>query len=144
MSRLTPEIEQRIEDYHQDGYITLAEAKLITAYFIHVDFKATAKAHGIMKKSVTAVLAKLKRDGVLIKVDEGYELTFDYGTIKREPTPLPTAADMGLEMSKEERAWMLKNYHEYKNKRSEAARILKRSKYDVCRMAIVLKLDQRN
>ncbi|KHF33440.1 hypothetical protein CM49_04388 [Paenibacillus sp. P1XP2] len=145
MPKLEPEIGQRIDYLLEDGYITRSEAKLLEAYFTHETRAGIAHALRMQKGSVNSVLSTLKRAGVLMHNGEGYELSFDNDTINRVPkVGPPIQADPDLVMTEKERKWMLENYGKYRKNRSEAARILGRSKFDICRMAIALGIDQKN
>lgn len=71
MSKLTPEIEQRIENYHQDGFISRAEATMLTSYFLHNDTKVAARVLKILHESLKSMLSKLRKDGILLKTETG-------------------------------------------------------------------------
>lgn len=148
MPKIDPVINAKIDEYHEDGYLTNREVDVLKAYFSHKTRKGAAHAVRILVGSLSSMLSVLKRDGVLIQVKRGsYELNEDVESIKRgltPPPPLPAQIVDTVAMSEKEREWMNANYKNYKNNRSGAARILNRSKYDVCRMAIELRLDQKS
>ncbi|OIB04869.1 hypothetical protein AK95_14740 [Paenibacillus sp. LC231] len=143
--KLDPELKEQIEHYLHMDYITEAQSKILKSYFIFGNYPEAAIKIGMKKSSFIAVMSVLKQRNVLIRVGKGkYVLTDDETSIimpYRKPEELP---DPPLQMSEEEKEWMLQYYGDYKNNRSEAARILKRSKFDICRMAIELHLDSDN
>ncbi|MEK5477532.1 hypothetical protein NYE70_11365 [Paenibacillus sp. FSL R5-0407] len=144
MPKLDFEIKESIPQLLEDEYITRGEARILNAYFSSVSRKEAAKRLNIEINSLQSMLAKLVRDGVLIRISKGVlELTDDAITIKRKtPNSPPPVVETPLDISNEERKWMLQHYDG--RKRSEAAKKLGRSKYDICRMAIALGLDRKN
>ncbi|AOZ91589.1 hypothetical protein [Paenibacillus crassostreae] len=144
MPELTPEIESRIDNLLEDGYVSTVEARILKAYYTFDTQKEACHSLGMIPTSMSAILSGLSREGILIKMGRGqYEVTDDVGTIKKELPPPPDPIKTEVIMSKKERSWMLKNYKKF-GTRTQIARHLKRSKTDVIRMAIALKLDQKN
>ncbi|WP_055108920.1 hypothetical protein [Paenibacillus ihumii] len=142
MPVLDSDIEQKLEELREQEVIKPGEYKVLVAYFQCRTLSGTAKLTGRQKRSIAVTLSNLAKKGVLVKeTGEPYSLPGDDFEFIA-PDPGPVEADVAI--SDEERAWMLRNYRKYQRNRSEAARILKRSRHDVCRMAIALKLDKRN
>ncbi|MFU1797625.1 hypothetical protein ACM1RC_27425 [Paenibacillus azoreducens] len=145
MPKLDPEIREQIDYYLHQMHITNEHAKVLKAYFKYRNQKEAADALNINVSSFGGYMHSLTQRNILIKVGKGkFVINNDESQIipvvsrKIDIQPIPD-----LEMSESERKWMLENYVRYRDKRSEAARILGRSKLDVCRMAIELGIDQK-
>lgn len=144
MPKIDSDINAKIDDFLEKGYVSRGEARILKEYFTQENRPMVAQSLGISLSSLSTVLTTLKRNKVLcLTAERRYQLTDDPEACKKEPPP-PVVPVAKVAMSEEERAWMIANYKKYKGKRSEAARILKRSKFDLCRMAIELKIDQKN
>ncbi|QCT03765.1 hypothetical protein E6C60_3054 [Paenibacillus algicola] len=145
MSRLEPEIKERLEHFLGQGYISKGLYKILKAYFMHRDYTVAAIKANVSRGTFVAQMSALYKRNVLIRIQKGeYDLTHDEDSIILPPQKVEEPPEPPLQMSDTEREWMIKNYKGYRKNRSAAAQILKRSKFDICRMAIELKLDTRN
>ncbi|MPY20679.1 hypothetical protein [Paenibacillus glucanolyticus] len=145
MPDLDPEINERIEGLLNQEYITEDQSKVLKAYFMYgrsskvasekLNMHPTGFAHVTSSLAHRNILEKLGRGKFILADDES---AFIMPFVEPEIPPDPP-----LNMTEQEKNWMLENYSDYRSKRSEAARILKRSKFDICRMAIELKLDAK-
>lgn len=145
MPKLDPEINDRIEYFFNQEYITEDQSEILKAYFMYGRSTKAASSNLNMHPTTFAqVTSSLTQRNILEKLGRGkFILADDESAIimpYKEPELPP---DPPLNMTEQEKGWMLKNYKNYKGNRSEVARILKRSKFDICRMAIELKLDTR-
>ncbi|WP_160044746.1 hypothetical protein [Paenibacillus sp. USDA918EY] len=143
MPKLDPEIKERIDGLMAPEHITRAHGKVLKAYFEKGSIAEGAAKLDMQISSFYSVIKKLKQRNVLEQVARGkYVLATDESRIVTfQKVEFPS--DPPLSISPEEKEWMLKNYPKYRGKRSEVARILGRSKLDICRMAIELRLDQK-
>ncbi len=144
MPEINFELKDRIHQLMEDKHITPGEARVLDVFFVSRTRKEAARRLDIEVDSVNTILSRLVKRGVLLRLSPGVlAITDDDGTIHRpEPdTPPPPPKEVPLVISAAERKWMLKNYKNYT--RSEAAKALGRSKYDICRMAIALGIDQK-
>ncbi|TYA10967.1 hypothetical protein FRY98_24690 [Paenibacillus faecis] len=143
MSKIDFELKDRIYQLYEDDLITQREAEILTQVFSYPSRKEAAQKLGIEHQSLSACISKLIRDRVLIKVRKGVlKLTDDISAINRQISYAPPPPkEVPLVISDDERKWMLQHYDG--RKRSEAAKILGRSKYDINRMALALGLDRK-
>jgi len=144
MSKIDFELKDRIYQLHEDELITHREAEILTQVFSYPSRKEAAQKLGIEHHSLNSVLSKLIRERVLIRVSKGVlKLTDDVSEINRKIScALPPPKELPLVITDEERKWMLEDYDS--TNRSEAAKKLGRSKYDICRMAMALGMDRKN
>ncbi|WP_339271502.1 hypothetical protein NYE54_08365 [Paenibacillus sp. FSL K6-1330] len=145
MPDLDPEINERIEHLLNQEYITEDQSKVLKAYFMcGRSSKAASSKLNMHPTTFAQVTSTLVQRNILEKLGRGkFILADDESAIVMPYQEPEIPPDPPLNMTEQEREWMLENYSKYKNKRSEAARILKRSKFDICRMAIELKLDSK-
>lgn len=143
MSKIDFELKDRIYQLFEDELITKREAETLTQVFSTPSRKEAARRLGIEHHTLNASISKLIRDRVLIRVSKGVlKLTDDISAIDRRISYAPPPPkEEPLVISDDERKWMLQNYDG--RKRSEAAKKLGRSKYDINRMALALGLDRK-
>lgn len=146
MPKLDPEIKEQIEHYLHMDYITEAQSKILKAYFMYGrSSKAASSKLNMHPTTFAQVTSSLVQRNILEKLGRGkFILADDESAIIMPFIEPEIPPDPPLNMTEQEKAWMLQNYSDYRGKRSEAARILKRSKFDICRMAIELHLDSDN
>lgn len=141
MSKLNPETDEMINRLLAEDLITESQSELLQAFFMYETLQEKATSLGISTKAFSGVLSGLKRRKILLRQDPKgtFELNNDIEALISWRKPV----DVGpVNISDEERVWMLKNYRKYK--RSEVAKKLGRSKTDVIRMAMALGIDQKN
>lgn len=143
MPKLDPEIKEQIKFLLDQGHITEGQAKVLKAYFQYEKRIDAANAAGIKLGTIQGILSDLTNRAVLIKIKKG---AYIFNENEAEIIPLSRKVefppDLPLVITDEERKWMLKDYNG--RNRSEAAKKLGRSKYDINRMAIELGLDRNN
>ncbi len=145
MPELDPEINERIEHLLNQEYITEDQSKVLKAYFMYGrSSKVASSKLNMHPTGFSHVTSDLAQRNILEKLGRGkFILADDESAIIMPFVEPEIPPDPPLNMTDQEKDWMLKNYKKYKGKRSEVARILKRSKSDICRMAIELKLDSK-
>lgn len=143
MSELDFETRDQLHQLLEDGIITKREREIIAKLFISPSQSEAARRLGIELGTLNYAIKKLTADKVLIRVERAvFALNHDTASINRQiSNPLPPPEEPPLVMSDAERKWMIEHYDSAK--RTEAAKVLKRSKYDINRMALVLKLDRK-
>jgi hypothetical protein len=135
------DVESRIQWLLDEQWITGEEADVMQIYFRTKTIKKAAEIINMKLESFHKILAILVRKKVLIREKRGqYSLSTELPKhlVMQQPV-LPDAMKQPLVITPDERKWMRQNYHKYS--RSEVAKILGRSKFDVNRMAMSLKID---
>ena len=119
--------------------ITETQEGVLKAYVATRTIVRTVAACRMSHGKTKTALKQLEAIGVLQTLPASNRLVPTGVEYRVVPDP-EAESKMGykLVMSAEERAWMLANYNAYRRNRAEAARILGRSRFDVCMMAIKL------
>jgi len=146
MPKLDEEINERIEYLLNQDYITEDQSKVLKSYFMHGrSSKVASSKINMNPTSFAQVTSALVQRNILEKLGRGkFILSDDESAIIMPFVEPEIPPDPPLNMTEQEKEWMLENYKNYRGKRSEAARKLNRSKFDICRMAIELHLDSDN
>ncbi|GIO40164.1 hypothetical protein J41TS12_50250 [Paenibacillus antibioticophila] len=144
MPELDFETKDLLHQLQEDGLITRREREVIAKLYTTPSRKEAARRLGIERGSFNHLIYKLVTDHVLIRIRKNVlVLNSDPSSIKRNASyVLPPPEEVPLVMSDAERKWMIENYDS--TNRTQAAKALKRSKYDINRMALALKLDRKN
>lgn len=133
--------EKIITDHQAAGRITPHQAKVLSAYIELKSHPRVAERLNTDPGAIGSTLQSLRRKGIVTK--DGFRKP--YRLIDPETSTVEfVKPEIDIEISESERSWMYTEYPKYQRERSEAARILGRSRLDICRMAISLGIDLRN
>lgn len=143
-----------IAEYLAQRRISKHQAKILAEYVRFKNLTKVAKTLDLHPITVSNALVDLRRKGVLSKGKRGTPyilLPFKKpAPVAKKPVSTPVAQplemphDLPIGMSGEECDWMINEYPKYQRNRSEAARILGRTRLEVCQMAIALNIDLRS
>lgn len=132
-----------VREYRSCGRMSQYQAGVLAAYLeLGSTNKVAAKLH-LDTKTVSNVLYVLRKKGILTRDSR----RSPYRLLKPGEEPANNEipeVDCPAGMTNEELDWMLNEYPKYQKNRSEAARILGRSRAEICQMAIALKIDLRS
>lgn len=122
--------------------LTKMESDVYESYMKHRHIKKVSVHLNLNTHSVNRYMRALVEDGVMsYSESKGYRTTgqkYRVGTLYERQKQRSDNRD-AVQMTEHERDWMLKHYKP--RNRSQAAQALNRTRYEICDMAIQLKID---
>lgn len=130
--------------------ITPKEDQVLQAYKHSGTMKVTAELCELSRESVRVYMIRLEKHGLAKKLEQGkYEiLDLPYTVMtfsEKMEEKQKTKHEIKVTMSEDEKKFMNEHYKtKYQKNRGEAARILGRTRTDICLMAIALNIHTKD